>query len=98
MSSAESRIQADAEEAMRQMGRGGGRLLLREPRAAAAAAAAGGGGCRSCTLRFLAERLRDAGYNSAICRSKWPRSPEIPSGNNPVHEKMIMCSDKHEKG
>uniref|UniRef100_A0A0E0ITM7 Uncharacterized protein n=1 Tax=Oryza nivara TaxID=4536 RepID=A0A0E0ITM7_ORYNI len=69
MSSAESRIQADAEEAMRQM-------------RAAAAAAAGGGGCRSCTLRFLAERLRDAGYNSAICRSKWPRSPEIPSGEH----------------
>uniref|UniRef100_A0A0E0A1P6 Uncharacterized protein n=1 Tax=Oryza glumipatula TaxID=40148 RepID=A0A0E0A1P6_9ORYZ len=68
MSSAESRIQADAEEAMRQM--------------RAAAAAAGGGGCRSCTLRFLAERLRDAGYNSAICRSKWPRSPEIPSGEH----------------
>uniref|UniRef100_A0A0E0DU08 Uncharacterized protein n=1 Tax=Oryza meridionalis TaxID=40149 RepID=A0A0E0DU08_9ORYZ len=78
MSSAESRIQADAEEAMRQM------------RAAAAgacscasrAAAAGGGGCRRCTLRFLAEWLRDAGYNSAICRSKWPRSPEIPSGEH----------------
>jgi hypothetical protein len=30
----------------------------------------------------VAERLRDAGYDSAICRSKWPRTPEIPSGND----------------
>lgn len=97
MSSAESRIQADAEEAMRQMRAAAAGACSCASRGAAAAAA-GSGGCRSCTLRFLAERLRDAGYNSAICRSKWPRSPEIPSGNNPVHEKMIMCSDKHEKG
>lgn len=51
--------------------------------ASRAAAAAGAGGCRACALRFVAERLRDAGYNSAICRSKWPRTPEIPSGNDP---------------
>jgi hypothetical protein len=43
---------------------------------------AGGGGCRGgCALRFVAERLRDAGYNSAICRSKWSRTLDIPSGN-----------------
>uniref|UniRef100_A0A0E0PQ16 Uncharacterized protein n=1 Tax=Oryza rufipogon TaxID=4529 RepID=A0A0E0PQ16_ORYRU len=81
MSSAESRIQADAEEAMRQMRAAAGGACSCASRGAAAAAA-GGGGCRSCTLRFLAERLRDAGYNSAICRSKWPRSPEIPSGEH----------------
>ncbi|KAL6851774.1 hypothetical protein ACP4OV_020338 [Aristida adscensionis] len=79
-SAAEKRIQADTEEAVTQM------------RAAAAAggvcccagraAAAGGGACRGCALRFVAERLRDAGYNSAICRSKWPRSLDIPSGEH----------------
>lgn len=47
-----------------------------------AAPAAAAGGCRGCALRFIAERLRDSGYNSAICRSKWSRTPEIPSGNN----------------
>ncbi|BAF17976.1 uncharacterized protein [Oryza sativa Japonica Group] len=81
MSSAESRIQADAEEAMRQMRAAAAGACSCASRGAAAAAA-GSGGCRSCTLRFLAERLRDAGYNSAICRSKWPRSPEIPSGEH----------------
>uniref|UniRef100_A0A0E0L4Q7 Uncharacterized protein n=1 Tax=Oryza punctata TaxID=4537 RepID=A0A0E0L4Q7_ORYPU len=80
MSSAESRIQADAEEAIRQMRAATAGACSCASRAAAAAA--GGGGCRSCTLRFLAERLCDAGYNSAICRSKWPRSPDIPSGEH----------------
>jgi hypothetical protein len=47
-----------------------------------AAPAAAAGSCRGCALRFVAERLRDAGYNSAICRSKWSRTPQIPSGKN----------------
>ncbi|CAN6359451.1 unnamed protein product [Urochloa humidicola] len=80
-SSAESRIQADAEEAVRQMRATPGGVCSCASRAAAATAGAAGG-CRACALRFVAERLRDAGYNSAICRSKWPRTPEIPSGEH----------------
>lgn len=38
-------------------------------------------GCRNCALRHVAERLREAGYNSALCKSKWSRSLDIPSGN-----------------
>ena len=49
---------------------------------ASRAAAGAGGACRGCALRFVAERLRDAGYNSAICRTRWCRTPEIPSGND----------------
>ncbi|CAL4909154.1 unnamed protein product [Urochloa decumbens] len=79
-SSAESRIQADAEEAVRQMRATPGGVCSCASRSAATAGAAGG--CRGCALRFVAERLRDAGYNSAICRSKWPRTPEIPSGEH----------------
>ncbi|CAL4894462.1 unnamed protein product [Urochloa decumbens] len=79
-SSAESRIQADAEEAVGQMRATPGGVCSCATRAAAAAA--GAGSCRGCALRFVAERLRDAGYNSAICRSKWPRTPEIPSGEH----------------
>ncbi|CAN6337065.1 unnamed protein product [Urochloa humidicola] len=74
-SSAESRIQADAEEAVRQMRATPGGVCSCASRAVA-------GGCRGCALRFVAERLSDAGYNSAICRSKWPRTPEIPSGEH----------------
>ncbi|KAM3411825.1 hypothetical protein ACQJBY_003475 [Aegilops geniculata] len=79
-SAAESRIRADTEEAVRQA------------RSATATAAAGacscatrataGGGCRGCTLRSVAGRLRDAGYDSAVCRSRWARSPEFPAGEH----------------
>ncbi|PUZ65156.1 hypothetical protein GQ55_3G200200 [Panicum hallii var. hallii] len=46
------------------------------------ASRAAAGGCRGCSLHFVAERLRDAAYNSAICRTKWCRNPEIPSGEH----------------
>ena len=80
-SAAESRIRADTEAAVESM------------RAAAGGAAcscsctgrpAAAGDCRRCMLRRVAERLRDAGYNSALCTSKWTRSPDIPSGNPPL--------------
>lgn len=38
------------------------------------------GGCRSCLMREVSCRLRNLGYNSAICKSKWRSSPDIPSG------------------
>lgn len=37
-------------------------------------------GCRNCLRRELSDRLRNAGYDSAICKSKWRSSPYIPSG------------------
>ncbi|RLN30277.1 uncharacterized protein C2845_PM05G31910 [Panicum miliaceum] len=75
--SVERRIQADAEEAVRQVRATPGGVC-----SCARRAAAGAGACRGCALRFVAERLRDAGYNSAICRTKWCRTPEIPSGEH----------------
>ena len=39
------------------------------------------GGCRNCLMAEVSGRLRNAGYNSAICKSKWRSSPDIPSGN-----------------
>ncbi|XP_010924640.1 uncharacterized protein [Elaeis guineensis] len=39
-------------------------------------------GCRNCALRHVTERLREAGYNSALCKSKWSRSLDIPSGEH----------------
>ncbi|KAG1346585.1 hypothetical protein COCNU_06G004140 [Cocos nucifera] len=38
--------------------------------------------CRNCARRSITERLREAGYNSALCKSKWRRSPNIPSGEH----------------
>ncbi|KAL6845150.1 hypothetical protein ACP4OV_024645 [Aristida adscensionis] len=76
-SSTESKIRAETEEAIKDM------------RAAAAAAAVcscagrpAAGECRRCMLRHVAERLRGAGYNSALCKSKWTRSPDIPAGEH----------------
>lgn len=37
-------------------------------------------GCRKCQMTEVCRRLQNAGYNSAICKSKWRSSPDIPSG------------------
>nr|GEV85690.1 ribonuclease H-like domain-containing protein [Tanacetum cinerariifolium] len=37
-------------------------------------------GCRSCRMREVCLRLQKSGYNSAICKSKWKSSLDIPSG------------------
>lgn len=40
--------------------------------------------CRSCLLNKVAEQLRRAGYDSALCHSKWRNSPDIPKGIPPT--------------
>lgn len=37
--------------------------------------------CRNCLMREVSRRLQNAGFNSAICKTKWKSSPTIPSGN-----------------
>ncbi|CAD6236795.1 unnamed protein product [Miscanthus lutarioriparius] len=82
MSPAESRIRADTEEAVKSM------------RAAACSCSCTGRpaarDCRLCMLRHVADRLRDAGYNSALCKSKWTRSPDIPSGEHSYVEVAVQ--------
>nr|GLL24118.1 uncharacterized protein LOC109158628 [Ipomoea trifida] len=41
----------------------------------------GDGGCRSCLMKAVCSRLQNAGFNSAICKSKW-KSSDIPSGEH----------------
>ncbi|KAH9626975.1 hypothetical protein KSS87_017826 [Heliosperma pusillum] len=38
--------------------------------------------CRNCLMREVSCRLSNAGYNTAICRSKWRSSPQTPSGEH----------------
>ncbi|KAL2344051.1 hypothetical protein Fmac_005336 [Flemingia macrophylla] len=38
--------------------------------------------CRNCLLIHVSRRLQNAGYNSAICKTKWKNSPNIPSGEH----------------
>ncbi|XWS15746.1 hypothetical protein CRYUN_Cryun34aG0028500 [Craigia yunnanensis] len=40
------------------------------------------GSCRNCVMREVSSRLQIAGFNSAICRTKWRSSPDIPSGEH----------------
>ena len=83
-SPAESRIRADTEEAVKSM------------RAAACSCSCSRTGrpaardCRLCMLRHVADRLRDAGYNSALCKSKWTRSPDIPSGKLLTSRRVVI--------
>ncbi|KAK8483323.1 hypothetical protein V6N13_023396 [Hibiscus sabdariffa] len=38
--------------------------------------------CRNCLMREVSSRLQVAGFNSAVCRTKWRSSPDIPSGEH----------------
>ncbi|XP_022877283.1 uncharacterized protein LOC111395497 [Olea europaea var. sylvestris] len=40
------------------------------------------GGCRSCRQKEIRDHLQTAGFNCAICRSKWSSSVEIPAGEH----------------
>ncbi|KAF9672352.1 hypothetical protein SADUNF_Sadunf11G0032700 [Salix dunnii] len=39
-------------------------------------------GCRSCLMAEISSRLRNAGHNSSICKTKWRSSPDIPAGEH----------------
>ncbi|KAI3823933.1 hypothetical protein L1987_05379 [Smallanthus sonchifolius] len=40
------------------------------------------GGCRACGMIEICRQLQNSGYNSAICKSKWKSSSDIPSGEH----------------
>ncbi|GMH19523.1 hypothetical protein Nepgr_021364 [Nepenthes gracilis] len=52
------------------------------------------GTCRNCITREIARRLRNAGYDSAVCRSKWRTSPEMPSGEHTFVDVIEKTSSK----
>ncbi|XP_045815115.1 uncharacterized protein LOC123908502 [Trifolium pratense] len=41
-----------------------------------------GTSCRICLLREVSKRLQKVGFNSAICKTKWRSSLDIPSGEH----------------
>ncbi|KAA8524381.1 hypothetical protein F0562_010828 [Nyssa sinensis] len=51
-------------------------------------------GCRNCLQREISGRLRGAGYNCIICKSKWRSSPDIPSGEHSYLEVTENSSSK----
>ncbi|KAK9064251.1 hypothetical protein SSX86_015631 [Deinandra increscens subsp. villosa] len=54
------------------------------------------GGCRSCRMRGICSRLQNSGFNSAICKSKWKSSLDIPSGEHTFLD--VIDNSNHKKG
>ncbi|KAE7995710.1 hypothetical protein FH972_000481 [Carpinus fangiana] len=70
---------------------------LKEIRSANTACACGkplATSCRKCLMGEVSGRLRNAGYNSAICKSKWRSSPDIPSGEHSFLDVIEKTSSK----
>ncbi|PON61408.1 hypothetical protein TorRG33x02_282320 [Trema orientale] len=50
--------------------------------------------CKSCLMRDVSSRIRNDGYNSAVCKSKWRSSPDIPSGDHTFVDVVESSSSK----
>ncbi|XP_059291685.1 uncharacterized protein LOC132045160 [Lycium ferocissimum] len=50
--------------------------------------------CRNCLMKKVCSRLQNAGFNSAICKSKWKSSPDIPSGEHAFIDVVDNSSTK----
>ncbi|KAJ4703489.1 Protein of unknown function (DUF506) [Melia azedarach] len=85
-SSLESKIRNATKEALNEIQMSGNVCACGKPEAI--------GACRSCLMREVSGRLRNAGYNSAICKSKWRSSPYIPSGEHTFIDVMENSSTK----
>ncbi|THU59486.1 hypothetical protein C4D60_Mb07t02630 [Musa balbisiana] len=53
--------------------------------------------CRNCALAYITRQLHQLGYNSALCKSKWTRSPDIPSGEHSYVD-VVMETKSGKKG
>ncbi|KAE9591734.1 hypothetical protein Lal_00038912 [Lupinus albus] len=50
--------------------------------------------CRNCLMREVSRRLQNAGYDSAICKTKWRSSPNIPAGEHNFLDVIDNTSSK----
>ncbi|GLT29469.1 hypothetical protein SLA2020_043350 [Shorea laevis] len=73
-SALESRIRNSVKDALKEIRETGGHVCACGRPAA--------GNCKNCLMKEVSFRLRNAGFNSAICRSKWRSSQDIPSGEH----------------
>lgn len=80
-SSLESRIRNITKEALNEAQNSGNACACGKPV---------DGGCRKCLMEAVCRRLQGAGFDSAICKSKWKSSPDIPSGNNSFYFLFIL--------
>ncbi|KAK1286253.1 hypothetical protein QJS10_CPB20g01773 [Acorus calamus] len=76
-SSMEARVRRDVAEAVSQSRAAGAKVCTCARQTTAVVVE-----CWGCLLRDVSDRLRTMGHNSALCRSKWRSSPDIPSGEH----------------
>ncbi|KAL6282331.1 hypothetical protein ACE6H2_013260 [Prunus campanulata] len=86
-SSLETSIRSATKEAVKEINREGTECGCGKPMAS---------DCRNCLMREVSGRLCNAGYNSAICKSKWRSSPDIPSGEHTFID--VVDSSNPKKG
>ncbi|RZC57382.1 hypothetical protein C5167_004685 [Papaver somniferum] len=55
-------------------------------------------GCRNCMLRHVSDRLCAAGFDAAVCKSKWRSFKNIPSGEHIYVDVMDNNSSSKKKG
>ncbi|KAF6166858.1 hypothetical protein GIB67_026637 [Kingdonia uniflora] len=84
-SSLESKIRHTTKEALKEIRSAG--EVCRCPRPVY-------GGCRKCLLRDMCTRIRNAGFDCAIYKSKWRSSPDIPSGEHAYLDVVDKVSSK----
>lgn len=53
-----------------------------------------GNNCRNCWITEVCRKLRNAGYNCSICKSKWRSTAEIPAGE---HTYLDVIDDSNPK-
>ncbi|KAL7185520.1 hypothetical protein ACSBR2_027461 [Camellia fascicularis] len=83
--SIETKIRHATKEALRELNLGGNDCACPRPVA---------DGCRNCLQREISDRLRTAGYNCAVCKSKWRSSPDIPKGEHTYLEVLDSSNSK----
>ncbi|WOG85160.1 hypothetical protein DCAR_0104347 [Daucus carota subsp. sativus] len=72
-SSLESKIRNCTKEVLREAQAAGNECTCRNPVF---------GGCRICLMKQVSASLQNAGFNAAICNSKWKNLPDMPSGEH----------------
>ncbi|KAF9610606.1 hypothetical protein IFM89_023494 [Coptis chinensis] len=86
-SSLESRIRKATKETLKTTQSAGTICICQRPMAQ---------GCRKCLMSDISDGLCKAGYNSAICKSKWKSSPDIPSGEHTYIDVVDKNTKKRE--
>ncbi|KAL1327159.1 hypothetical protein HN51_037247 [Arachis hypogaea] len=89
-SSLESRIRNEAKEAVEE--------LRRSPEMVCSCSGSGrqvdASSCRNCLMRQVSRRLQGAGFDSAICKTKWRTSPNLPAGEHTFVDVIDNTSSK----